>query len=109
MKDVINPRHYTDGGVEAAEYARAKLTPEEFRGAIKFNVLKYISREGNKGGNQDLAKAAWYLLFFLGGKECSARSVGIALAAVMKGKTRSKRTKRRKRQRDKIRRSVVRG
>lgn len=90
--DVINPRHYTDGGVESVEYARAKLTPEEFRGAIKFNVLKYISRERGKGGNQDLAKAAWYLLFYLGGPRCSARSVGIALAAVMKKKApRSKR------------------
>ncbi len=91
-KDPVNPTHYSDGGIETVEYARAKLTPEEFRGAVKFNVIKYLSREGCKGGDEDLAKAAWYLLFYLGGETCSAHSVATALAGVMK-RNRGVRTK----------------
>lgn len=72
--DAVNhPAHYTEGGVETIDYIKSKLTPDEFRGYIKGNVLKYISRENGKGGNEDLKKAAWYLLYFTtGGSEaCS--------------------------------------
>lgn len=44
-----------------------KLTPEEFRGYCLGNVLKYVSRAGKKdNGQEDLAKAAWYLTKALG-------------------------------------------
>lgn len=65
MSSPVNPRHYTDGGIETIKYLEAKLSPEEFRGFIKGNVLKYLSRESRKGGDEDLAKAAWYLLYLL--------------------------------------------
>lgn len=61
--DMVNaPPHYTDGGIEAIDYLRAKLTPEEFRGFCKGNALKYLSRAGKKGdATEDYAKSAWYL------------------------------------------------
>lgn len=60
--DVNTPLHYTVGGVEAIDVLRAKLTPEEFRGALKFNVLKYLMRANYKNSHdQDLLKAQFYL------------------------------------------------
>lgn len=66
--DPVNrPAHYTAGGVETITFVRAKLTPEEFRGFCKGNVLKYVAREAHKGGDEDLRKAAKYLEFVVGG------------------------------------------
>lgn len=59
--EVNNPAHYTAGGIECIEAIRAALTPEEFRGFCKGNVIKYAWRERHKGGNQSLNKAGWYL------------------------------------------------
>jgi hypothetical protein len=59
--DVNNPRHYTVGGYEALDVIKAKLTPEEFIGAMKFNVLKYLMRANYKGHHdQDCEKAQFY-------------------------------------------------
>ena len=58
----VNPPHYTSGGIETIDYIKAKLTPEEYRGYLKGNVLKYISRAGKKGDpREDYAKARWYI------------------------------------------------
>ena len=57
----INPNHYIFGGIETIEYLKAKLTPAEYRGFLKGNVLKYVSREAEKNGLEDLKKAKWYL------------------------------------------------
>lgn len=59
--DVIRPEHYNNGSIECIEAIEAALTPEEFRGACKANVLKYVWRERNKGGVESLKKAKWYL------------------------------------------------
>jgi len=59
--DVIRPKHYNNGSIECIEAIEAALTPEEFRGACKANVLKYVWREQNKGGVESLKKAKWYL------------------------------------------------
>jgi hypothetical protein len=40
---------------------RSELTPEEFRGYCKGNVLKYVTRASKKGGEQDWAKAERYM------------------------------------------------
>ena len=58
---VNHPQHYTNGKIETIEYIESCLTKEEYRGYIKGNVLKYISREKFKNGNEDLRKALWYL------------------------------------------------
>lgn len=62
MSDPVNhPEHYTASSIECIDAIRAALTPEEWRGYIKGNVMKYIWREMLKGGEQDLDKAVWYL------------------------------------------------
>lgn len=63
---VNNPPHYTGGEVECIDAIRSALTPEEFRGYAKGNVMKYVFREGLKGGDEDLEKARWYLNALLG-------------------------------------------
>ena len=61
--DMVNsPSHYQLDGLEVIDIIRAALTPEEFRGYLKGNTLKYIFREPHKGNPaQDVAKAEWYL------------------------------------------------
>ena len=63
MTDEVNsPAHYTAGGIETIDYMRAKASPEEFRGYLRLNALKYLSRAGLKGDAvTDLKKAAWYV------------------------------------------------
>jgi hypothetical protein len=58
--DMVNsPAHYMQGGIETIDFIEAKLTPEEFRGYLRGNLLKYASRMGAKG-EDDAGKAAWY-------------------------------------------------
>lgn len=63
MSDPVNhPSHYTQGGLEVIDILRAKLSPEEFQGFLRGNVLKYVLRSSHKGREQeDLNKADWYL------------------------------------------------
>jgi len=60
--DMVNhPPHYTAGGIETIDDIQAKLTPEEFRGYLRGNILKYSSRAGLKGdADEDLGKMVWY-------------------------------------------------
>lgn len=59
---VNHPPHYTDGGgIECIEAIEAALTPEEFRGYCKGNLMKYGWRERMKGGTESLKKGQWYL------------------------------------------------
>lgn len=60
-EQVNSPDHYTAGGIETIEYLAAKLTPEELRGFLRGNALKYLSRAGLKGdAATDYEKALWY-------------------------------------------------
>jgi len=62
MQDSVNhPSHYTQGVIETIDYMESCLTPEEFCGGCKMNILKYVSREKFKNGTEDLKKARWYL------------------------------------------------
>jgi hypothetical protein len=64
--DVVgHPSHYTQGGIECIDAIRAALTPEEFSGYCKGNVLKYVWRERFKGTTIDLKKAGQYLQFLI--------------------------------------------
>jgi len=60
--DMVNhPAHYKAGGIEAIDYLQAKLSPEEFAGYCKGNIIKYLSRARHKGTEaQDYKKAHWY-------------------------------------------------
>jgi hypothetical protein len=67
MTDQVNqPEHYRQGEIECIDAIQAALTPEEFRGYCKGNVLKYVWRERYKGQGVSLAKARWYLQRLLG-------------------------------------------
>lgn len=82
--NVKSPDHYTKGGIETIDYIKAKLSPEEFADYCKGNVLKYVSRESDKGGTEDLKKARVYLDWLI---ESSEEPEGLsgALEAVLKG------------------------
>ena len=63
MGDMVNnPQHYKlSNGMEVIDIIEEALTPEEFRGYLKGNDLKYIYREPHKGNSeQDVAKSIWY-------------------------------------------------
>lgn len=61
VDNVNHPEHYKVGGIETIDFIKAKLTPEEFRGYLKGNVLKYASRAGHKNNAvEDAGKLAWY-------------------------------------------------
>ncbi|WAV98676.1 DUF3310 domain-containing protein [Oxalobacter aliiformigenes] len=58
---VKTPNHYTVGGLEVKDILKAKLTPEEYRGYCKGNIIKYLMRAEYKGNPvQDYAKANQY-------------------------------------------------
>lgn len=60
--DLVNhPPHYLDGGIECIEAIEAQLTPEEYRGYLKGNCVKYLWRERHKGNTESLKKAQWYM------------------------------------------------
>lgn len=60
--DLVNePPHYRQGPIECIDAIQAALTPEEWRGFLKGQVIKYVWRTNYKGGEQDLQKAEWYL------------------------------------------------
>lgn len=58
---VDHPEHYTSGSIECIAALEASLTPEEFRGFLKGNIIKYTWREKHKGGTESMRKAKWYL------------------------------------------------
>lgn len=60
-ESVDHPTHYNQGSIEVIDMIRASLTPEEFDGFCKGNILKYTMRERYKGGTQDLEKAKKYM------------------------------------------------
>lgn len=64
--EVNHPKHYTSGGIECIQAIEAALTPEEMKGFLKGNIIKYTWRERHKGGVESLAKAQWYLNRLLG-------------------------------------------
>tara|TARA_R110000803_G_scaffold80261_5_gene146057 strand:- start:4768 stop:5178 length:411 start_codon:yes stop_codon:yes gene_type:complete len=59
-EEVNHPDHYTAGGIEVIDILEAKLTPEEFKGYLKGNCLKYLLRAEHKGGVTDIRKMQWY-------------------------------------------------
>jgi len=59
---INNPKHYQlIGGLEAIDVIERTLTPEQFKGYLIGNFLKYRCRMGKKDDAlQDLAKSEWY-------------------------------------------------
>lgn len=59
--DNINPSHYQKYPLQMIENMQNSMTPDEFKGYLKGNIMKYISRYQDKNGVEDLKKAEWYL------------------------------------------------
>lgn len=63
MTEAVNhPAHYGgDSTYETIKVLKAWLSPEEYTGFLRGNVIKYLSRAGKKASaSQDYEKAAWY-------------------------------------------------
>jgi hypothetical protein len=58
--NVNHPPHYNQGGIECIDAIKA-ATGSGFVKYCTGNVIKYLWRYDNKGGLEDLKKAAWYL------------------------------------------------
>ena len=69
--DAISPSHYQTGGIQVLDIWKAKLSPEEFKGLCKGNILKYVIRSDHKNGLEDLKKARVYLNWLIEAEEKS--------------------------------------
>ena len=65
--NVLQPKHYIQGSHECIDEIKAMLTPDEFRGFLKGNVIKYRYRANLKNGKEDLAKADNYAYYLING------------------------------------------
>lgn len=64
---VFNPKHYIQGSHECIDEIKAMLSPEEFKGFLKGNIIKYRYRANLKNGKEDLAKADNYAYYLMHG------------------------------------------
>jgi hypothetical protein len=53
--------HYKAKEVQPWDAMKAWMTPEQFEGYLRGNVIKYLARYPEKGGGIDLLKARHYL------------------------------------------------
>ena len=59
--DPVNPSHYK-GDIECIDYQKSISTPEEFRGYLRLQAVKYIHRLNAKDTpTTNIDKAMWYL------------------------------------------------
>lgn len=59
--DPVNPQHYKQGAIECIDALESALTPEEFAGFLKGQVIKYTWRCGRKDDiATEMKKAQWY-------------------------------------------------
>ncbi|QDP48878.1 MAG: hypothetical protein Unbinned7794contig1000_22 [Prokaryotic dsDNA virus sp.] len=63
---VCSPSHYLDGDVEVIDAMVAMYGEQAVKDYCVINSFKYITRYKKKNGDQDLAKAVWYLRFSVG-------------------------------------------
>lgn len=66
----VGGNHYTGMAIQPAEYCFANMTPDEIRGAMKWNIHKYVWR--GKGGVEDLRKAQHYLEWLIAYEMCNS-------------------------------------
>ena len=59
--DPNTSNYYDVGGIETIDFIKAKLTPDEYKGFLKGNIIKYLSRANHKGNEaKDYEKASVY-------------------------------------------------
>lgn len=71
MDNVNHPTHYNQNRIETIDIIEVMLSPEEFRGFIFGNIIKYMDRCNFKGQMEDLEKAQWYARKLVDDEECS--------------------------------------
>jgi hypothetical protein len=57
----VSGSHYKDMPIQPWALMEAVLTPEEFKGYLKGNVIKYSMRAGHKENSDDAGKAKHYM------------------------------------------------
>lgn len=63
---VNHPAHYTAGTIECIDALAAATTDlTGIEAVCTANAIKYLWRWKNKGGAQDLRKAAWYIAYLI--------------------------------------------
>lgn len=58
----VGGQHYKTMPVQPWDVMESVLTPEEFMGFLKGNVIKYSMRAGRKEGSDDANKARHYMM-----------------------------------------------
>jgi len=62
LDNVNHPSHYNQGGVECIDSIKAAtINKPPFEAICVSNVIKYLWRYEEKGGLEDVQKAAWYI------------------------------------------------
>jgi hypothetical protein len=56
----VSGNHYREMPIQPWAVMESVLTPEEFRGFLKGNIIKYSMRAGRKVGSDDTSKAIHY-------------------------------------------------
>ena len=64
MEIDFHNEHYESMLVEPLELMQAVLTPEEYKGFLKGNAIKYAMRAGHKGTEEDAEADADKFLFY---------------------------------------------
>ena len=59
-KDVKELPHYMAMKIQPIRFMQSSMTPEEFKGFLKGNLIKYVMRETRKNGLEDIKKAQVY-------------------------------------------------
>lgn len=57
----VGGSHYKEKTVQPWDAMQAWMTPEQFEGFLRGNIIKYVARYQDKGGIYDLHKAKHYL------------------------------------------------
>lgn len=57
----IGGDHYQRLAIQPWDAMQAWMSPEQFRGFLRGNAIKYLARYNHKGGVEDLRKARHYL------------------------------------------------
>jgi hypothetical protein len=58
----VSGNHYKEMPIQPWAVMESVLTPEEFRGFLCGNVIKYALRAGRKEGSDDAGKAKHYMM-----------------------------------------------
>lgn len=58
----VSGNHYKEMPIQPWAVMESVLTPEEFRGFLRGNVIKYALRAGRKEGSDDAGKAKHYMM-----------------------------------------------